>query len=135
MPEPKDNFANSWWLLGRKDEDHAKDIKNSKKDAVEEETNNKMLLHRIFEAYVDGAMKIDENDDSPAVVVRKDSPALIEYMEGIKVENMKTISYKSLNEQSNHLANILIKKLGTHLRNIHNIIMIFLRSILVANCN
>ena len=121
MPEPKDNFANSWWLLGRKDEDHTKDIKNNKKDAVEEETNNKMLLHRIFEAYVDGAMKIDENDDSPAVVMRKDSPALIEYMEGIKVENMKTISYKSLNEQSNHLANILIKKLGTHLRNIHNI--------------
>ena len=119
MPEPQDNSVGSWWLSGSKDDYHTTDLKNSKKDAGVEQTNNQLLLHRMFEAFVDDAIKMGYNDDSRNGGMKDDHPALTEYLEGVNVENMKTMSYKSLNEQSNRLANILTRKLGTDQKQIH----------------
>ena len=74
-----------------------------------------VLLHRMFEKFLDESEDINgqgEGNDDFGTETQLDQTALIEYLEGEKVENMKTISYRELNKQANRLARILIRKLG-----------------------
>ena len=100
MPEPTAKANGSWFIKGSTDNEMVKNCKNEALDSFNDENHGGLLLHMMFERFLD-----DQPDKS-------EQTALIEYLEGEKVENMKTISYRELNEQANSLARILIRKLG-----------------------
>ena len=100
MPEPTAKANGSWFIKGSTDNEMLNNCKNETLDAFNDENHGGLLLHKMFERFLD-----DHPDKS-------EQTALIEYLEGEKVENMKTISYRALNEQANRLARILIRKLG-----------------------
>ena len=115
MPEPTSlpNISvGSWFITGSKDDDNRMNLKDGKNDGDNEQRSNELLLHRMFEKFVEKVGTTYDNEDMVGKGKNGDHPALIEYMEGVKPEDMKTISYKALNEQSNRLARILIRKLG-----------------------
>ena len=100
MPEPTAKASGSWFIKGATDLETAKNGKNEAFDAFNDESHGGLLLHQMFERFL---------ADYPE---KNEKTALIEYLEGEKMENMKTISYRELNEQANRLARILIRKLG-----------------------
>ena len=111
MPEPtfeSNTSQGSWFITGSQDAENGMHFKNGKQEGNNEKICNQLLLHRMFEKFV----KLIENDGNIGKEKINQRPALIEYMEEMNVEDMKTISYKELNDQSNHLARILIRKLG-----------------------
>ena len=112
MPEPKDTKNSSWFIKGSTDDEM---VKSFGKDRVGFSKGNDVLLHRMFEKFLDECEEIKgqgEGNDDFGTGTQLDQTALIEYLEGEKVENMKTISYRELNKQANRLARILIRKLG-----------------------
>ena len=100
MPEPTAKPSGSWFIKGSTDSEMAKNCKNEALEAFNDEDHESLLLHKMFERF------LDDNPD------KSDQTALIEYLEEEKVDNMKTISYRELNDQANRLARILIRKLG-----------------------
>ena len=100
MPEPTAKVNGSWFIKGATDNEMVKSCKNEALDAFNDELHEGLLLHKMFERFL--ADYSEKNEQT----------ALIEYLEGEKVENMKTISYRELNNQANRLARILIRKLG-----------------------
>ena len=100
MPEPNDNRSGSWFIKGSTESEMIKSCKNEGIDAYNGTSNNAVLLDCMFERFLDECKNTSEKT------------ALIEYLEGEKVENMKKISYEELNKQANHLARVLIRKLG-----------------------
>ena len=118
MPEPTSlpNISvGSWFITGSKDDENGMCLKDGKYDGDNEQRSNELLLHRMFEKFVEKAGTAYDNEEGIWKGKHGDHPALIEYLEGVKTEDMKTISYKALNEQSNRLARILIRKLGTQI--------------------
>ena len=114
MPEPtsvSNISVGSWFIKGFKDDQNGMCFQDGNNDRNDEEKSNPLLLHRMFEKFVE---KTRITSDKEGKGKHGDHPALIEYLEGVKTEDMKTISYKELNEKSNRLARILIRKLGIH---------------------
>ena len=117
MPEPSFLSTDLWCLKGSSD---VNDVKNVK-DGTNHENPDQSLLHRMFEKLlVDAAKKsqklVDTLHEGPEMPLRPGEfpsrPSLTEYTDGVDVDNMKTITYEELNEQSNCLARTLLRKLG-----------------------
>ena len=110
MPEPSFISTDLWCLKGSSD---VNDVKNVK-DGTNFENPDQSLLHRMFEKLLEDAAKnsqkvvdtLHEGSEFPS------RPSLTEYTDGVDIENMKTITYEELNEQSNCLARALLRKLG-----------------------
>ena len=100
MPEPNDNRSGSWFIKGPTEFEMMKSCKNEDIDAYNGTSHNAVLLDCMFERFLDECKN------------KSEQTALIEYVEGEKVENMKKISYVELNKQANNLARVLIRKLG-----------------------
>jgi len=115
MPEPTSvtNISvGSWFIKGVKDDPNGMCFQDGNNDGNDEERSDPLLLHRMFEKFVEKTKATCDKEDSIGKEKPGDHTALIEYLEGVNTEDMKTISYKELNEQSNRLARILIRKLG-----------------------
>ena len=101
MPEPTDISSSSWFIKGSTESEIVKNGKNEDIDGYNSESpTDDLLLHCMFERFLDECKN------------KRGKTALIEYVEGEKVENMKNISYEELNKQANRLARALIRKLG-----------------------
>ena len=123
MPEPKSISTDLWCLKGSADE-NGRIV--SKQGTKHEHENNQLLLHRMFEKFLDDAASaatkrrkvveaLNECLEMPDLVPRYEvpnSPSLTEYAKGVDIENMETMTYEVLNEQSNCLARALLRKLG-----------------------
>ena len=117
MPEPSFISNDLWCLKGSSD---VNDVKNVQ-DGTNHENPDQSLLHRMFEKLlVDAAKKsqkvVDTLHEGPEMPLCSGEfpsrPSLTEYTDGVDIENMKTITYEELNEQSNCLARTLLRKLG-----------------------
>ena len=100
MPVRYDAVEGSWWLKGMHEGNVDIERKNITDDAKRVKNNGQQLLHRMFEDYVD--------------CMEDDYYALTEYFEGVSPENMRSMTYKTLNDESNRLARTLIRKLGVN---------------------
>ena len=123
MPEPLSISTDLWCLKGSADETGRV---ASKEGTKHEHENNQLLLHRLFEKFLDDAANaakkrrkvvdsLNEGLEMPDLVPRYEvpaSPTLTEYDKGVDVENMERMTYEVLNEQSNFLARTLLRKLG-----------------------
>ena len=123
MPEPSSISTDLWCLKGSADENGRIVSKEGTKD---EHENNQLLLHRLFEKFLDDASNatnkrqkvgdaLNEGLEMPDLVPRYEvpaSPTLTEYSKGVDIEKMETMTYEVLNEQSNRLARTLLRKLG-----------------------
>ena len=123
MPEPSSISTDLWCLKGSADENGRIVSKEGTKD---EHENNQLLLHRMFEKFLDDAANaakkrrkvvhaLNEGLEMPDLVPRYEvpaSPTLTEYSKGVDIEKMETMTYEVLNEQSNRLARTLLRKLG-----------------------
>ena len=112
MPVRKDIVVDSWWLKGLQDGNDNMKIIHKTEDTQKVTIHNQQLLHRMFENFMDETTRRSQDEDEINGRMNDDKPALIEYLEGVDVENMKSITYKALNDQSNRLARVFIRKLG-----------------------
>ena len=123
MPEPSSISTDLWCLKGSADENG---LVVSKEGTKDEHENSQLLLHRLFEKFLDDASNaakkrrkvvdaLNEGLEMPDLVPRYEvpaSPTLTEYSKGVDIEKMETMTYEVLNEQSNCLARTLLRKLG-----------------------
>ena len=123
MPEPLSISTDLWCLKGSADETGRV---ASKEGTKHEHENNQLLLHRLFEKFLDDAANaakkrrkvvdsLNEGLEMPDLVPRYEvpaSPTLTEYDKGVDIENMETMTYEVLNDQANFLARTLLRKLG-----------------------
>ena len=116
MPEPKHTNNGSWFIKGVTDNEMVNGLGNKNICSNKGKSqSDDVLLHRMFEKFIVECMDKTaqgEGNDEFGTGKKVDRTALIEYLEGEEVENMKTISYHELNKQANRLARILIRKLG-----------------------
>ena len=123
MPEPSSISTDLWCLKGSADE-NGRIV--SKEGTKHEHENNQLLLHRLFEKFIDDAANaskkrrkvvdaLNEGLEMPDLVPRNEvpaSPILIEYDKRVPIEKMETMTYEVLNEQSNCLARTMLRKIG-----------------------
>ena len=127
--KPKDHL---WWLEGLQSKKGGSMVQQwFNKNGVKRDTDNLLstsLLHRMFERFLD---KTARNETERFLAGKGEMPkdgmtwngmewenhatALIEYVEGSTVENMRSITFAELNKKSNRLARLLIKRLGMHI--------------------
>ena len=127
MPEPSSISTDLWCLKGSADET-GRIV--SKEGTKHDHENNQLLLHRLFEKFLNDASNaskkrrkvvdaLNEGLEMPDLVPRYEVPAsstLTEYNKGVDIENMETMTYEVLNEQSNRLARTLLRKLGKSIK-------------------
>ena len=106
----------SWWLEGLQTQKNGSDISPNSNGVNRDTDNYHPLLHRMFQRFIDETAGKGGETDGVKVVEKTENhtTALIEYVEGSTVENMRSMTYAQLNKKSNHLARLLIKKLGMH---------------------
>ena len=122
--KPKDHL---WWLKGLQTQKNGSDISPNSNGVNRDTDNYHPLLHRMFERFLNETAGKGGETDGVKVVEKTENhtTALIEYVEGSTVENMRSITYAELNEKSNRLARLLIKTLGTQTITLkHNTILL-----------
>ena len=105
-----------WWLEGLQTQKDGSAISPNSNGINRDIDNCQPLLHRMFERLLDETASKGEEKDGMEVLgnTENHTTALIEYVEGSTVENMRSITYAELNKKSNRLARLLIEKLGMH---------------------